>query len=87
MKRYPSTEKIAGRYDLPGSDHPHGFAIDEEGRLAFVSSEGNATLQVLDLRRSRTRRFIAPCISGTKISCGTNTPRQASAIIGWRNSI
>jgi DNA-binding beta-propeller fold protein YncE len=46
----PVTEKIAARYDLPGSDHPHGFAIDEPGRLAFITGEGNATLQVLDLR-------------------------------------
>jgi DNA-binding beta-propeller fold protein YncE len=46
----PATEKIAQRYSLPGSDHPHGFAIDEAGRLAFVTGEGNATLQVVDLR-------------------------------------
>ena len=49
----PVTEKILQRYDLPGSDHPHGFAIDEEGRLAFMSSEGNASLQVIDLRSLR----------------------------------
>ena len=46
----PATEKIIARYDLPGSDHPHGFTIDEPGRLAFVSSEGNGKLQVVDLR-------------------------------------
>ena len=46
----PVTEKIVQRYDLPGSDHPHGFALDEPDRLAFVTSEGNALLQVLDLR-------------------------------------
>src|SRR5438094_5906410 len=49
----PSAETIVARYDLPGSDHPHGFTIDEEGRIAFVSSEGNATLQVVDLRTMR----------------------------------
>ena len=49
----PVTEKIVQRYDLPGSDHPHGFALDEPDRLAFVSSEGNALLQVLDLRTMR----------------------------------
>jgi len=49
----PSAEKLVARYDLRGSDHPHGFAIDEEGRLAFVSSQGNATLQVVDLRTMR----------------------------------
>lgn len=46
----PVTEQIVQRYNLPGSDHPHGFVIDEPGRLAFVSNEGNALLQALDLR-------------------------------------
>lgn len=49
----PVSEKIVRRYDLPGSDHPHGFALDEPGRLAFVTSEENAKLQVLDLRTMR----------------------------------
>jgi DNA-binding beta-propeller fold protein YncE len=46
----PATEHIAARYDLAGSDHPHGFVIDEAGRLAFISCEGNAKLLVVDLR-------------------------------------
>ncbi len=46
----PVSETIVQRYDLPGSDHPHGFALDEEGRLAFISCEGNAALLVVDLR-------------------------------------
>ena len=46
----PTTDKIVARYDLPGSDHPHGFTIDEPGRLAFVTSEGNGRLQVVELR-------------------------------------
>ncbi|MES1258999.1 MAG: YncE family protein, partial [Gemmatimonadota bacterium] len=46
----PVTEKIVQRYDLPGSDHPHGFTIDEPGRLAFITGEANTALQVLDLR-------------------------------------
>ncbi|HKN68539.1 MAG TPA: YncE family protein, partial [Gemmatimonadaceae bacterium] len=46
----PGSEKIVARYDLPGSDHPHGFTIDEPGRLAFVSNEGNGKLLVVDLR-------------------------------------
>lgn len=46
----PMAEKIVQRYDLAGSAHPHGFALDEEGRLLFMSSEDNATLQVIDLR-------------------------------------
>ena len=46
----PVRERIVQRYDLAGSDHPHGFTIDEDGRLAFISCEGNATLLVVDLR-------------------------------------
>jgi DNA-binding beta-propeller fold protein YncE len=46
----PVTERVVERYDLPGSSHPHGFAIDAVGRLLFMTSEGNASLQVIDLR-------------------------------------
>jgi DNA-binding beta-propeller fold protein YncE len=46
----PVAEKVVARYDIPGSDHPHGFALDEAGRLAFITGEGNAKLLVLDLR-------------------------------------
>ena len=46
----PVTERIVQRYNLPGSDHPHGFVFDMPGRLAFVSSEASARLQVLNLR-------------------------------------
>ena len=49
----PATERVVARYDLAGSDHPHGFAIDAPGRLAFVTGEGNAKLQVVDLRTMR----------------------------------
>jgi DNA-binding beta-propeller fold protein YncE len=49
----PVSEKIVGRYDLPGSEHPHGFALDQPGRLLFMSCEGNAKLLVLDLTTMR----------------------------------
>lgn len=49
----PATNRVTARYDLPGSDEPHGFTIDEAARLAFVTGEGNATLQVIDLRTMR----------------------------------
>lgn len=54
----PVGEKIVGRYNLPGSDHPHGFALDEERRLAFLSSEGNGTLLVLDLRNMQVLQLL-----------------------------
>jgi DNA-binding beta-propeller fold protein YncE len=43
-------EQIVARYDLPGVEGPHGFTLDEPGRVAFVTGEGNATLAVVDLR-------------------------------------
>jgi len=49
----PVSERIVARYDLPGSDGPHGFTLDEPHRLAFISSEGNGNLQVVDLRTMR----------------------------------
>ena len=45
----PASEKIVARYDLPGSDHPHGFVVDALGRLAFISGEGSGKLLVVDL--------------------------------------
>jgi sugar lactone lactonase YvrE len=46
----PVSERIVQRYGLPGSDGPHGFTIDEPGRLVFITGEGNGKLQVVDLR-------------------------------------
>jgi len=54
----PVSERIVQRYGLPGSDNPHGFTLDEPGRLAFVSSEGNGTLQVVDLRTMKVRQTL-----------------------------
>ena len=49
----PATERVVQRYDLPGAGHPHGFALDEVARLAFVTSEESGFLQVVDLRTMR----------------------------------
>jgi len=49
----PVAERIVARYRLPGFDHPHGFTLDEATRLAFVTNDGNGTLQVVDLRTMR----------------------------------
>ena len=49
----PGSERVIARYDLPGADGPHGFTLDQVGRLAFISCEGNAKLLVLDLRTMR----------------------------------
>lgn len=54
----PASEKVVGRYELPGSDGPHGFTLDEPDRLAFISSEGNGNLQIVDLRSMRITQTI-----------------------------
>lgn len=46
----PVAERVVARYALAGSDHPHGFAMDQDARLAFITGEGNAELLVVDLR-------------------------------------
>jgi DNA-binding beta-propeller fold protein YncE len=49
----PVSERIVARYDVPGVEGPHGFTLDESGRRAYVTGEGNATLAVVDLRTMR----------------------------------
>jgi len=46
------------RYDLPRSANPHGFTLDEPGRLAFITSEGNGLLQVVDLRMMKVSQTL-----------------------------
>jgi DNA-binding beta-propeller fold protein YncE len=49
----PESERITGRYRLPGAAHPHGVLIDAPRRLAFIANEGNGKLLVVDLRTMR----------------------------------
>jgi DNA-binding beta-propeller fold protein YncE len=46
----PMSAKLVGRYVPEGADHPHGMYVDGPDRLLFVANQGNATLQVVDLR-------------------------------------
>lgn len=46
----PGTARVVGRYAPAGADHPHGMYVDAPNRLLFVANQGNATLQVVDLR-------------------------------------
>ncbi|MFP5209905.1 MAG: YncE family protein [Acidobacteriota bacterium] len=46
----PAAMKIIGRYKLPGIENPHGIALDEADRLAFIAGEENHSLAVFDLR-------------------------------------
>lgn len=45
----PAAMKIVGRYKLHGVENPHGIAIDQTNRLAFIAGEENHSLAVFDL--------------------------------------
>jgi len=45
----PATMQIIGRYPMAGIQSPHGIALDQSGRLAFVAGEENHMLAVIDL--------------------------------------
>lgn len=46
----PVSAKVVGRYAPEGANHPHGMYVDAPDRLLFVANQGNATLEVVDLR-------------------------------------
>jgi len=46
----PLTDKIQARYALPGSEHPHGFYIDDKHSKAYIACEGNNKLIVFNLK-------------------------------------
>jgi len=46
----PISAKVVGRYAPEGADHPHGMYVDAPNRLLFVANQGNATVEVLDLK-------------------------------------
>ena len=49
----PMTDSVVARVPVPGVERPHGFLIDAEHPLAYVTGEGNGRLGVLDLRTMR----------------------------------
>jgi DNA-binding beta-propeller fold protein YncE len=51
----PASHRIVARYSIP-CQGPHGFLIDEPGRFAYVTCEGNARLVAVDLRTMLTGR-------------------------------
>ncbi|MGH9360105.1 MAG: YncE family protein [Terriglobia bacterium] len=46
----PVALKVVGRYKLRGVENPHGIALDQANRLAFIAGEGNRSLAVFDLK-------------------------------------
>lgn len=46
----PVAMKIVGRYKLPGIENPHGIALDQANRLAFIAGKENHSLAVFDLK-------------------------------------
>ena len=49
----PPAMKITGRYKLPGIENPHGIALDQGNRLAFIAGEENHSLAVFDLNEMK----------------------------------
>jgi DNA-binding beta-propeller fold protein YncE len=49
----PLTDSVIDRVRLPGIEYPHGFYLDAEHRLIYVTGEKNATVGVLDMRQNR----------------------------------
>jgi DNA-binding beta-propeller fold protein YncE len=49
----PAAMKIIDRYKLPGIENPHGIALDQANRLAFIAGEGNHSLAVFDLNKMK----------------------------------
>ena len=49
----PAAMKIVGRYKLPGIENPHGIALDQASRLAFIAGEENHSLAVFDLNAKK----------------------------------
>lgn len=45
----PAAMTIIGRYKLPSIENPHGIALDQANRLAFIAGEENHSLAVFDL--------------------------------------
>src|SRR5882762_11284472 len=45
----PANLQIIGHYPMTGIESPHGIALDQSGRLAFVAGEENHMLAVVDL--------------------------------------
>src|ERR1700687_2105263 len=45
----PANLQIIGHYPMTGIESPHGIALDQSGRLAFVVGEENHMLAVVDL--------------------------------------
>jgi DNA-binding beta-propeller fold protein YncE len=45
----PTAMKIVCRYKVPGIEIPHGIALDQANRLAFIAREENHSLAVFDL--------------------------------------
>ncbi|KVG69870.1 YncE family protein [Burkholderia ubonensis] len=52
----PATDRVVGRFDLPGAKGNHGLLIDARDGLAFVACEGNDKLIVFDLHTKQVVR-------------------------------
>ena len=55
----PSTATVVARYALTKGDHPHGMYVDAPNRVLFVANQGNATIELVDLRTMEVTDIVA----------------------------
>lgn len=80
----PAAMKIVGRYKLPGIENPHGIALDQANRLAFIAGEENHSLAVFDLNTMKllTVHQVGEDPDVLVFDPGLGTPLRVSGI--WR---
>lgn len=49
----PAQMKVVARYPLPKVEDPHGIALDQQDRIAFIAGEENHSLTVFDLKTKK----------------------------------
>jgi hypothetical protein len=54
----PKTLEVV-HYPLQGSDHPHGFLINDERGVAYISCQGNSKLLVVDLASMKVIQMLS----------------------------
>jgi DNA-binding beta-propeller fold protein YncE len=57
----PRTDSVVERVPTPGVEHPHGFYVDSDHQVAYVTGETSGTVGVLSLRTKRMTHTYHVC--------------------------
>lgn len=80
----PLTDSVVDRISVEGIEHPHGFYVDAERRLIYVTGEENGKVGVLDLG---TRRIIHTYPVGQEPDVLAMDPRRNRLFIGSESGV